>query len=95
MCRDAAGYFYVGELNGVHDTNVLGHRLCIYDKDGKRLARLGDPQDGDGPGQFIAIHGVATDTLGNVYIAEVSYTMKGRSQEPPRTYRSFRRLKKV
>ncbi|MPZ47776.1 MAG: hypothetical protein GEU75_00390 [Dehalococcoidia bacterium] len=95
MCMGQDGTFYIGELNGAHDTNVLGHRLCIYSKDGKRLARLGDPEDGDGPGQFIAIHGVAVDSQGNVYVTEVSYTMKGRSQEPPRTYRSFRRLKKV
>ena len=94
MCRDKDGTFYIGELNGALDTNVLGHRLCIF-KDGKRVARLGDPQDGDAPGQFIAIHGVAVDSQGNLYVGEVSFTMKGRREDPPRTYRSFRRLRKV
>ena len=95
MYMDRNGLFYIGELNGAHDTNVLGHRLCIYDKQGNRLARLGDPQDGDGPGQFIALHGCAVDSGGNVYVAEVSFTMKGRNQDPQQTYRSFRRLKRV
>ena len=95
MCMDKNGVFYIGELNGAHDTNSPGHRLCIYMKEGKRLARLGDPEDGDAPGQFVAIHGCATDSRGNVYVAEVSFTMKGRREEPPKTYRSLRRLKKV
>jgi sugar lactone lactonase YvrE len=95
MCMDKDGIFYIGELVGMHDTNTLGHRLTIVDKTGKRLARLGDPVQGDGPGQFIAIHGTATDSQGNIYVAEVSFTMKGRREEPQRTYTSFRRLKKV
>jgi sugar lactone lactonase YvrE len=95
LCMDKNGLFYIGELIGAHDTNSMGHRLCIYDKRGNRLARLGSPEEGDAPGQFIALHGVATDSQGNVYVAEVSFTMKGRNQDPPQTYRSLRRLKKV
>jgi hypothetical protein len=32
---------------------------------------------------------------GNIYLTEVSYTMKGRNQDPPRTYTSLRRLRKL
>lgn len=95
LCRDRNGVFYVGELVGMHDTNVLGHRLCLYTKDGKRLARLGSAGQGDGPGEFNAIHGCAVDSGGNVYVAEVSYTMRGRREDPPRTYKGLRRLKRV
>ena len=95
MCMDKNGIFYIGELDGAHDTNVTGHRISIFDKTGKRLARLGDPEQGDGPGQFIAPHGCVVDSQGNLYIAEVSFTRKGRAQEPQQTYTSFRRLKKV
>jgi len=95
MCADKNGIFYVGELVGMHDTNTLGHRLGIYTNDGKRLARLGSPVQGDGPGEFNAIHGVAVDSQGNVYVAEVSYTMRGRREDPPRTYKGLRRLKKI
>ena len=95
LCRDANGLFYVGELVGMHDTNDLGHRITILSKFGRRLARLGSTVQGDGPGEFNAIHGCATDSAGNLLIAEVSYTMRGRREDPPRTYKGFRRLKRV
>jgi sugar lactone lactonase YvrE len=95
MCRDSEGNFYIGELVGAHDTNTLGHRICIVDKNGKRLARLGSKVQGDGPGEFNAIHGCAVDSQGNLYAAEVSYTMRGRREDPPKIYKGLRRLKKV
>jgi hypothetical protein len=95
MCRDTDGIFYVGELVGTHDTNVIGHRITILSKFGRRLARIGSPVQGDGPGEFNAIHGMAADSQGNLYVAEVSYTMRGRREDPPRTYKGFRRLRKM
>jgi hypothetical protein len=95
MCRDADGIFYVGELVGMHDTNALGHRITILSKFGNRLARIGSPVQGDGPGEFNAIHGMAADSQGNLYIAEVSYTMRGRREDPPKIYKGLRRLRKA
>ncbi len=95
LCRDRDGLFYVGELVGMHDTNDLGHRITVLSKLGRRLARLGSTVQGDGPGEFNAIHGCAADSAGNLLIAEVSYTMRGRREEPPRIYKGFRRLKRV
>jgi sugar lactone lactonase YvrE len=95
FCRDENDLFYVGELCGNHDTNSLGHRLGVYTRTGERLARLGSPVQGDGPGEFNAIHGCAVDSQGNIYVAEVSYTMRGRREDPPRTYKGLRRLKRL
>ena len=95
MCRGADGTLYIGELVGAHDTNSLGHRITILDGEGKRIARLGDPAPGDAPGQFNAIHGCAVDSQDTLYIAEVSYTMRGRREDPPRVYKSLRRLRRV
>jgi sugar lactone lactonase YvrE len=98
MCMDKDGLIYIGELLGqvgLEDCPILGHRIGVYTKDGKRLARLGDPQIGDGPGQFIAPHGMAVDSAGNLFVGEVSFGMKGRHEDPPRTYRNFRRLRRV
>ena len=99
ICYDK-GLIYIGEL--LHDPHPLladctelGHRLSIYDKQGNRLARLGSKVEGDGPGEFIAPHGVTVDSQGNVYIAEVSFTEKGRRSDPQRIYRSLRKLKKA
>ena len=95
LCRDRNNVFYIGELVGMHDTNTLGHRITICDREGNRLARLGSPVQGDGPGEFNAIHGCACDSQGNLYVAEVSFTMRGRHEEPQKIYKGLRRLKKV
>jgi hypothetical protein len=38
---------------------------------------------------------VAINSQGNLYVAEVSFTMRGRREEPQHIYKGFRRLKKV
>ena len=86
---------YVGELNGipgVDDAPGLGHRVSIYDLDGKMLARFGDPEEGEGPGQFIAPHGVAVDSRGDIYVSDVSYTIQGQHMDPPKELKSLRKF---
>ena len=60
-----------------------------------RLVRLGDPEEGEAPGQFIAPHGIAVDSYGAIYVGEVSYTIFGSKQDPPREVRSLSKLRKV
>ena len=48
----------------------LGHRLTIIDDDGNILARWGDDSSHD-PGQFVAPHGIAIDSRGDIYVGEV------------------------
>ena len=59
----------VGELGPGLGVNMeapnLGNRVDIYDKQGKRLARLGDIRAGEKPGQFIAPHGIALGSNGD------------------------------
>lgn len=89
---------YVGELGpGMavnKDCQNLGNRVDVYDKYGRRLARLGDLRAGEAPGQFIAPHGIALDSRGDLYIAEVSWTIMGQRLQPPRELRSFQKLRK-
>jgi len=73
----------------------LGNRVDIYDKTGKRLARLGDIIPGEKPGQFIAPHGLAIDSRGDIYVGEVSWTIMGQHLQPPRELRSLQKLKKL
>ena len=37
---------------------------------------------GEGPGQFIAPHGIAVDSRGDLYVAEVSFTIRGLQDGP-------------
>ena len=98
LCIDREGIVYVGEQlmqRDLFDYPKVGHRLNVYNKKGERLARIGDPDIGDGPNQFIAPHGFAVDSQGNLYVGEVSFTVYGRRFDPPRIFRCFRKLRRV
>ena len=73
----------------------LGNRVDIYNVAGQRLARLGDLFAGEKPGQFIAPHGLALDSRGDIYVAEVSWTIMGQHLQPPRELRCLQKLKKL
>jgi len=92
------GNVYVGELNGVQlveDCPGYGHRISIFSPDGELLSRYGDPVEGSGNGQFIAPHGLGVDSKGNVFVGEVSYTIRGSRMDPPQELRSFSKLRRV
>jgi DNA-binding beta-propeller fold protein YncE len=90
---------YVGELGPGYSVNKdapnLGHRVDIYNKAGNRLARLGDVKAGEAPGQFIAPHGIAIDSRGDIYVGEVSWTIMGQHLKPPRELRCLQKLAKL
>lgn len=92
------GNIYIGELNGVglvQDCPGYGHRISIYQPDGTLLARYGDPEEGEEPGRFIAPHGIAVDSRGDIYVGEVSFTIRGRTLDPPREMKSLSKLRRV
>ena len=92
---------YIGELCGESPTDSnpippgLGHRVGILSPDGKLLARFGHPEEGEEPGKFIAPHGIGVDSMGDIYIGEVSFTIRGSKLDPPRELRSLSKLKKI
>src|SRR5438034_6873756 len=69
---------YIGELGAVQPVsrNVpnLGPRVTIVDNTGKRISRLGGLGPGLGPTEFLAPHGLAVDSHGDLYVGEVSWT---------------------
>ena len=89
------GLVYIGQLKTEQAVNSdypnLGACVTIHDLSGRRLARLGDIRPGERPGQFIAPHGLAVDSRGDIYVGEVSWTILGKT----RLVRSFRKLVKV
>jgi DNA-binding beta-propeller fold protein YncE len=77
------------------DVPNLGCRVSILTKQGVTIARLGDPTAGTGPGQFTAPHGIAVDSRGDIYVAEVALTAwKSQTPDlsPPSDLRTFQKL---
>lgn len=68
---------YVGEMipppvqQGVRN---LGARVAVLSEDGEFLQHVGAPLPGQEPDQFTAPHGIATDSQGSFYAAEVAWT---------------------
>jgi DNA-binding beta-propeller fold protein YncE len=92
---------YIGELGPGMAVNKnspnLGPRLSICDHQGRVLTRIGDPHAGLGPTAFLAPHGVAVDSRGDVYVGEVSWTLWPSLYDTPRpeVLRSLRKLERV
>ena len=92
------GNIYIGELNGmagVDDAPGLGHRVSILNRQGELLARIGDPEEGEEPGKFIAPHGIAVDSRGDIYVGEVAFTIRGSHMDPPKELKSLKKLRKA
>lgn len=68
--------FYVGENRSpvANRKGVPGLGSCvqILDTKGVGIGRFGAPLPGHQPDQFMSPHGIAVDSLGDVYVAEVS-----------------------
>ena len=70
--------FYVGEVGPAaavsRDIPNLGPRVSIVDHHGKLIGRFGETPAGIEIGKFLAPHGLAVDSRGDVYVGEVSWT---------------------
>ncbi|MDP6605909.1 MAG: peptidyl-alpha-hydroxyglycine alpha-amidating lyase family protein [Dehalococcoidia bacterium] len=73
----------------------LGHRISVYTPEGELITRLGAPLPGEAPDQFLWPHSIATDSHGDVYVAEVSYVEVGSRLTPPREMVSLRKWRRV
>ena len=83
---DREGLVYVAELgvrpgrkSFVHGvaTEERPGRVSIFDLSGTLVARWGD-LDVCAPGNFVAPHGLCLDSRGDLYVAEVTWTIAGR-----------------
>ena len=88
------GEYYAGGAEAYKVAGNLGPRVSVLDKKGAVLARLGEEAFGDEPGRFWAPHGIASDSRGDLYVAEVSHAEYGRHLDPPRELRSLQKLVK-
>src|SRR5215475_5081938 len=94
---------FIGEigpyLNFNREAPNLGPRVSVVDHQGKLLTRLGlIPGAGTKPGQFTSPHGLAVDSRGDLYVAEVAFTAWPSlfPDKPPQAdLRSLQKLEKV
>jgi len=93
----------VGELGPGMPVNRnmpnIGPRISVLDRTGKRIARLGNPAGfGMDPDRFMAPHGLAIDSRGDLYVGEVSWTNWPNyypDQPRPEGLRSLHKFRKV
>jgi DNA-binding beta-propeller fold protein YncE len=90
--------FFVGELPSHlavnKDVPNLGARVSILSIKGQLLGRIGGRFAGEQPGEFVAPHGCAVDSHGDLYVAEVSWTAQGSQEQPPREIRSLQKFER-
>ena len=94
--RRGSSLVYVGEYHaGISSNNMgtdLGPRVTVFDTGGHVKARLGHETFGDEAGRFYSPHGIAVDSKGDIYVAEVSWSDYGQFEDPPRQLRSMQKL---
>ena len=91
-------HIYVGELSsiaGLEGCLGVGHLVGIYILEVNLKCRFGDLVQGDQPGQFVAPHGVAVDSRGDLYVSEVSYSIQGRRLDPARELRCISKYQRI
>ncbi len=84
--RPRTGDVYVSDGYG-------NSRIHVYTGSGEYKFSWGRP--GIDAGQFIAPHGIAVDSHGDIYVAEVSYSIRGRNLKPPQELRSISKYRRV
>lgn len=96
--RGADPVFYVGEVPPGMEVNRhfsnLGARVSVVSAQGRILSRAGDEGPGHALGRFVAPHGMAVDSHGDLYVGEVSRrAWPTVSDEPvPAALRTLRKL---
>ena len=96
----AQGLMYVSELGWRAGQRSFRHgqigrdlssRVTILDANGTVAARIGGP-DPCAPGSFCAPHGLAVDSRGDLYVAEVTWTIGAKAGLVPPDCHTFQKL---
>lgn len=92
-------YFFVAQ--GVTGLTInagvpyIGNQVAILSPQGDRIGHIGESTGGERPGQFLAAHGLALDSRGDLYVAEVTFSVRGRHETPQRELRSLQKFMRL
>ncbi|MQF70144.1 hypothetical protein FIM12_07435 [SAR202 cluster bacterium AD-804-J14_MRT_500m] len=96
--RSGTELVYIGEyFCGIATNDIgtdLGPRVTVMNTSGTVLARVGRDSYGAQPGRFYSPHGIAVDSKGDIYVAEVSWSDYGSHMNPQQELRSMQKLVK-
>lgn len=98
LCADPGreGLLFVAEAPTGLTINAgvpnIGNRVSVLSWSGALVGRIGTPLGGEALGEFIAPHGIAIDSRGALYVGEVTFSVKGRHEKPPREIRSLQKF---
>jgi hypothetical protein len=86
--RDPGGELriYVGEgpaTTYMRGAPRFGSRVAIFDEQGRRIATVGAGGWGFEPDRFTSIHGIAVDSVGDLYVAETPHAVLERFYREP------------
>jgi hypothetical protein len=86
-------WWHAGQTSQRHGaiTTPRFGRVSVYDRDGRVLARWGTPE-ATAPGSFAAPHGIAVDSRGAIYVAEVTWTFAVSRGHAPATCHTFQKF---
>ena len=99
---EADGGCWIGELGPGLRVNRrfpnLGCAVKHVDRSGAEAMRIGGDAPGAEPGRFVAPHGIAVDSRGDLYVAEVSHALWPSlypDDPPPSDLPSLRKFRRV
>jgi DNA-binding beta-propeller fold protein YncE len=97
--RGAEDLIYIGEyFSGIASNDVgtnLGPRVTVLKTNGDRVARVGTEPYGSQSGRFYSPHGIAVDSKGDIYVAEVSHSDYGRGWNLEHEHGELRSMQKL
>ena len=73
----------------------LGPRVTVMNTDGEVVGRAGTDSYGSQSGRFFSPHGIAVDSQGDIYVAEVAHSDYGTPWNVSQELRSMQKMVKV
>jgi sugar lactone lactonase YvrE len=96
--RPGTRTFQHGAEIQVTEANNEPARVAVFDADGTVLARWGGTHalaDACQPGNFASPHGLCVDSQGNIYVAEVTWSVGGKAGHLAPDCKTFQKFRRV